>query len=175
MIRHESSLDSGAVRRAREVPVFVCSGRGAESRVLMLRRSNADGGFWHCIAGALDQDEKDEDGAARELREETGFARETLSTRLYEYAYPIELAVPEHRSHYPSGTTEIEVACFRVDLGEQLLPTLNVEHDAYRWCGFDEVRKLFRWPTVAEAFQHVVRELVDDHQKGASLQPLDSI
>jgi 8-oxo-dGTP pyrophosphatase MutT (NUDIX family) len=130
----------------------------------MLRRSKADGGFWHCVAGALDHDETDEDGAARELREETGFASETLSARLYEYAYPIGLAVPEHRSHYPAGATQIEVACFRVNLGEQLVPTLNAEHDAYRWCRFEEARQLFRWATVAEAFQHVIREIAADYQ-----------
>jgi len=124
----------------------------------MLQRSNADGGFWHCIAGALEYGESDETAAARELREETGFGSESLSARLHEYVYPIELAVAEHRSDYPAGTTQIEVVCFRADLGEALIPTLNDEHDSYHWCTFAEARRLFRWPTVADAFQRVVVE-----------------
>lgn len=83
-----------------------------------------------------------------------------------EYAYPVELAVPEHSLQYPSGTLQIEVACFRAGLSEPLVPTLNGEHDAYRWCTFDEARQLFRWPVVEVAFREVVRGIADEPDSG---------
>ncbi|MEO5575575.1 MAG: NUDIX hydrolase [Gaiellaceae bacterium] len=38
----------------------------------MLQRSIASGGFWHVVAGAVEEDESSDDAAVRELMEEVG-------------------------------------------------------------------------------------------------------
>jgi len=40
-----------------------------------------------------------------------------------------------------------------LDADERYEPSLNWEHDEYRWCSVGEAVELLRWPTVAAALQ----------------------
>ncbi len=67
------SLAAVAVSRSpHEVEVYVWRRSAPEPEVLLLRRCARLGGFWHCVAGAVEAGESERDAAARELREETG-------------------------------------------------------------------------------------------------------
>jgi 8-oxo-dGTP pyrophosphatase MutT (NUDIX family) len=59
-----------------EVAVFVV--RDQDGYVLLLHRVPADGGYWHIVAGRIDDGEIPEEAAARELREETGLVADVV-------------------------------------------------------------------------------------------------
>jgi 8-oxo-dGTP pyrophosphatase MutT (NUDIX family) len=104
--------------------------RGAEFLVLL--RCEADGGYWHTVAGAVEEGESYAEAAQRELREEIGLA-----------AQPVDL---ERTYVYD----EVQVRAFLVDVGDGWEPTLNEEHDEYRWCAPDEAAELLHWPETKE-------------------------
>jgi dihydroneopterin triphosphate diphosphatase len=105
--------------------------RGHEFLVLL--RCEADGGYWHVVAGGVESDETYADAAARELREEIGLA-----------AAPVDL----ERSYVYDDA--VEVHAFVVDVQDGWEPTLNAEHDDYRWCTRTEAAALLHWPETKE-------------------------
>jgi len=110
--------------RTREVFVFVR--RGGE--FLVLHRTPENDAYWHGVAGGVEDGESWAEAAARELREETGLA-----------ATPTPL---DHRFVYEQVTVE----CFLAEAPSGWEPTLNEEHDTYRWCGVEEAEALLYWP-----------------------------
>jgi 8-oxo-dGTP pyrophosphatase MutT (NUDIX family) len=117
----------------REVKVVVRRG----DELLVLLRCEADGGYWHTVAGGVHDGETYGEAAERELREEIGLVarpRDLDRTYLYE---------------------NVRVQAFLVDVASSWEPTLNGEHDDYRWCVADEAAALLHWPETRE----LVREL----------------
>jgi 8-oxo-dGTP pyrophosphatase MutT (NUDIX family) len=100
--------------------------RGAE--LLVLLRCAADGGYWHTVAGGVEDGESYAEAAARELHEEIGLQAEPRDLdRTYVY-------------------DDVEVRAFVVDVAPDWEPTLNGEHDEYRWCAPADAAALFHWP-----------------------------
>jgi dATP pyrophosphohydrolase len=116
--------------------VFIVVRRGEE--YLVTHRTPRGGAYWHGIAGGLEEGESYAEAAKRELYEETGLS-----------ATPVEIAEP---FVYPSddGAAEIVVGCFLVDVPDGWEPTLNDEHDDYRWCSRDDAVELLHWPEPKE-------------------------
>jgi dATP pyrophosphohydrolase len=116
------------VRRPEDAFVFVrrCG------EFLVLHRSPEQGGYWHSVAGGLEADETAVHAAARELFEETGLRGE-----------PAGAGEPWV---YPAGTSEVVVTPFLVDAPPGWEPTLDGEHDDYRWCSPADACELFHWP-----------------------------
>ena len=100
--------------------------RGDE--LLVLRRCAADGGYWHTVAGGVETGESYAVAAARELQEEVGLRAE-----------PLDL----DRTYYYD---DVQVQAFLVDVERDWEPTLNGEHDEYRWCAPADAAALFHWP-----------------------------
>jgi len=146
------------MRRPEEVQVFVCRRAGAE--FLALHRSPALGGYWHPCSGALEPGENAEQAAIRELREELDLdARELLWPVRHEYGYAAAEESLERRAEWPPGTERIAVTGFIVEAPPDFEPTLNWEHDDFRWCALDEVVALYRWPDVGAALRELLRGL----------------
>lgn len=144
------------VRRPEEIQVFVCRRSGAE--FLALHRGPARGGYWHPAAGALEEGERAEQAAVRELGEEIGLdAAGRFWPVRYEYAYDAAGEPPERRAEWPPGTERIAVTGFIVEAPPDFEPTLDWEHDDYRWCSFNEAVALFYWPDVGEALEELWR------------------
>jgi dihydroneopterin triphosphate diphosphatase len=144
------------MRRPEEVQVFVCRRSGAE--FLVLHRSSALGGYWHPASGALEEGEDADQAALRELREEIGLdaAGRFRSVRL-EYSYAAAEEPLERQAQWPPGTERIAVTGFIVEAPADFEPTLNWEHDRYRWCRLDEAVALFHWPDVGAALEELWR------------------
>jgi 8-oxo-dGTP pyrophosphatase MutT (NUDIX family) len=128
------------VRRPEEVFVFVRRG----DDFLVLRRAPARGGYWHGVAGALEDGESYAAAARRELLEETGLVAEPTEVSGV-YAYPVD-EDPGWRTRYPAETREILVRTFLIDVPPEWEPELDHEHDDYRWLPRDEAAELFYWP-----------------------------
>lgn len=113
---------------SREVKVMVRRG----DEFLVLLRCEADGGYWHVVAGGVEPDETDAHAARRELREEIGLD-----------AGPVDLA----RTYVYD---DVEVHAFLVDVPDGWEPTLNDEHDEYRWCSPPDAAARLHWPETRE-------------------------
>ena len=107
--------------------------RGEEFLVLL--RCEADGGYWHTVAGGVEDGETYAEAAERELLEEIGLV-----------AQPVDL---ERRYRYD----DVEVQAFLVDVAADWEPQLNEEHDEYRWCAPSEAAELLHWPETRELVQ----------------------
>jgi len=115
--------------------VIVFVRRGHE--VLVVHRSPANGAYWHSVSGGVEDGETDEEAAVRELREETG----------------LETSVePLHR---PFDYDGMHVEAFAADAPEDWEPTLDWEHDDYRWCTRDEAAELLHYPEPRALVQFV--------------------
>jgi dihydroneopterin triphosphate diphosphatase len=116
--------------RTRECKVMVRRG-GVE--LLVLLRCEADGGYWHTVAGGVEEGETYAQAAVRELHEEVGLVAE-----------PVDLDT----TYFYDDT--VEVHAFLVDVPGDWEPTLNEEHDEYRWLRPGEAATLYRWPETRE-------------------------
>ena len=124
-------------REWREVMIHV----RRDDEFLVALRSPDSGSYWHTIAGKVEDGETPDAGAIRELREETGLETTTLET-IGEFAY-----VREDWESEPG--LRVHVKAFLVDVGPGWEPTLNEEHDEYRWLRREEAAALLFWPEPA--------------------------
>jgi 8-oxo-dGTP pyrophosphatase MutT (NUDIX family) len=109
--------------RTQEVVIVVRRG----SEYLVVHRSPANDPYWHLIAGGVEHGETFAGAAARELLEETG----------------LEAAVEPLDS--PFEYEGVRVESFIVDAPHGWEPTLDWEHDEYRWLPREEAADLLFW------------------------------
>jgi 8-oxo-dGTP pyrophosphatase MutT (NUDIX family) len=114
--------------RTQEVLIVVR--RGEE--YLVVHRSPENEAYWHQIAGGVEDGETFAEAAVRELREETGLEAEVK---------------PLDRPFQYEG---VRVEAFIVDAPPEWEPTLDWEHDEYRWLPRAEAAELLYWPEPAD-------------------------
>ena len=129
-----------------EVLVFVR--RGAEW--LVLHRSPRQGGYWHAVAGGVEEGETSADAAARELQEELGLVAKPVDLDS-SFSYVPEDWEPRSRN----GAGPFHVACYLVDAPAGWEPQLDWEHDDYRWCSKVEAVELLHWPEPSRLLEEI--------------------
>jgi 8-oxo-dGTP diphosphatase len=114
--------------RTQEVLVVVRRG----NEFLVVHRSPENDAYWHLVSGGVEEGETFAAAAGRELLEETGLvtAVEPLDASFQYDGIRVESFVAEA----PSGWE----------------PTLDWEHDDYRWCTRREAVELLHWPEPRE-------------------------
>lgn len=112
-------------------------------------------GTWHPVMGQIETDETAPQACRRELLEEVGLERAEPLWQL-DGVHPFYLA-----SRGPTEQDAIYLAPgFATRVGRDWTPTLNEEHDAYRWVSEEEVDRDFVWPFQAEAIREVQQYLL---------------
>lgn len=122
------------MRKTREAGIFVYR-RG---RFLLMRRRD---GHWNVPAGQIEDGESFAAGAARELLEEAQLAAPLIDLDRRE-TYEVE---PRYRHLYAPGEYTVTVATYAAEAPEGWEPTLNHEHDEYRWCSLEDGLALLYW------------------------------
>ncbi len=133
-----------------QVLVYPVRRKGGEWQYLMLRRVPERSDHWQGVTGAPEWDETVAEGARRELLEETGLTPIELVPLDFSYSLPMQ---ERWKPLYPDGVAEIVEHAF-VAFVEAEEPTLDsVEHDAWRWCTYEEAMSLLFWPGNREALK----------------------
>jgi 8-oxo-dGTP pyrophosphatase MutT (NUDIX family) len=104
-------------------------------------------GAWETVHGRLDPGEKPEDGAIREIREETGLE----VARLY------NVTVQPFYLHM-FGTVQLAIV-FAAFVDEPADVKLSPEHQAHEWLSPHDAAARFIWPREKEALSHILHLL----------------
>lgn len=135
------------------VDVLVFRGTPAHGDVLVLRRAEGTRctGAWEIVHGRIEEGERPEEAAVREVREETGLTVD----RLYNLAcQPFYL----HRM----GAVQLAVI-FVAFVAEGAEPKLGVEHDLAEWLSVESASARLDWPRSVAALRDAARVLRDGH------------
>ena len=129
-------------------------------RVLAVQRADDTRcpGAWETIHGRLDDGERPEDGAVREVREETGLR----IAKLY------NVTVQPFYLHM-FGTVQLAIV-FAAFVDEPADVTLAEEHKEFEWLSPHEASSRFIWPREKEALSHILHLLA-----GGNAGPVEDV
>jgi dihydroneopterin triphosphate diphosphatase len=127
-----------------------------EDRLLLMHR--AEDRYWHVVAGVVEYGEDIGDAARRELQEESGLVGVDLIDLGSPVTYPI---TPElrRRYDYPADVRKVTAYSFAARAPAGWEPTLNEEHDEYRWTTVEEALSLLHWPEARDAVRRLAARL----------------
>lgn len=134
----------GVVREvsSRSVQVLVFHRGTGNGRVLLLRRTERDGGFWQPVTGIIEPDETPEAAAGRELEEETGLAGPVIDLG-YVRDFRIDRKYVGGSGPHPWINRE---HAFAVEVPDETDVRLSpAEHAEYLWTGLGEAREKMKW------------------------------
>lgn len=141
-ITYESSLASKKTKIvAGVVEVYVIRRNGGDWRVLTLQRASDTKrpDSWETVYGKIEDDERPERAAVREVREETGLEIEAL----------YNLTVSSFYLH-EKRTVQLAIA-FVAFVGESSEVALSEEHQHHKWLTVEDASRRFTWPRATHA------------------------
>ena len=133
-----------------KVELFVCDRSEKDPKILLLKRSVQDGGFWQPITGTLEFEESLKDCILRELKEETGISNiRSISPEIYRFHWE------------KKGYTVVELV-YIIDTPEKDI-ILSHEHEDFKWVSIEEARTMLEKENnknALERFVDVTKDLV---------------
>ena len=131
--------------RVATVDAYILRRADGRWETLLLRRAagTRSAGSWEAVHGHLEAEERPEDAAIREVREETGLAVE----RLY------NVAVQPFYLH-ASGLVTLAIA-FAAVVSARAEPSLGPEHDRSDWLPLSLASAKLRWPRSRAALSDI--------------------
>ena len=123
-----------------------------QDELLVMRRAPERLGYWSLVAGGLEPDESPREAAQRELLEETALKAEVRKLPIA-LSYSLLDDPPAIRARYAPGIERVTVHAFVTDAPDDWEPTLNAEHDLYRWCDLAEAVALVAYETTRKALR----------------------
>jgi lipoyl(octanoyl) transferase len=123
-----------------------------DGELLVMRRAPERLGYWSLVSGGVESQETPREAAERELIEETGLKAE-VSELPVALSYSLLDDPPAIRARYGPGIETVTVHPFVADAPAGWEPTLDAEHDVYRWCGLDEALELMAYDTARDALR----------------------
>lgn len=123
-----------------------------DGQLLVMRRAPERLGYWSVVAGGVEPHETSWTAAVRELREETGLAAQVRKLPI-SLSYSLLDDPPAIRARYAPGIERVTVHAFVADAPVGWEPTLDAEHDVYRWCDLDEAVGLMAYETARDALR----------------------
>ena len=122
---------------------------GADGRVLLLRRSEARGGFWQQVTGRLEPGESPDEAARRELAEETG-ADVPVEPLGYRHAFALD---PSLNRVSPGALVVVEETAFAARLPDGFSARLSDEHAEHAWVTPEEAAARLRFAGLRKAIR----------------------
>ena len=131
--------------RVSVVDVYVVRPYRADWLVLALQRGTNTRcpGSWETVHGRMETDERPEDAAVREVREEAGLDVDRLYSITCQPFYLHKL-----------GVVQVAVV-FAAFVREPADVTLGDEHQAHEWLTMADAAMRFTWPREREALSHI--------------------
>ncbi|EAR09572.1 NUDIX hydrolase [Reinekea blandensis] len=121
-----------------------------QTQILLLKRCEADGGFWSHVGGGVHAGETAVQAVLRELYEETGLRPERLYNAEYlEQFYQVE----QNRI--------LVMPVFVVFVAGDANVVLNDEHTDFTWCAFSQALERVPFHGQRQLYEHVWRLFVE--------------
>jgi lipoyl(octanoyl) transferase len=143
---------------SRSVQVLVWHRGTGGGRVLLLHRTERDGGFWQPVTGIIERGETPEDAARREVAEETGLGG-AVADLSYVRDFRIDRRYVGGTGAHPWINRE---HAFAVELPREAPVRLSPqEHREYLWTGLAEAREKVTWNGNRRALDRLERRIAE--------------
>ena len=109
--------------------------------ILLLQRSEEDGGFWQPLTGTLEFEESLIDCLTRELEEETGLSN------------PVRITEEVYRFSWPKKDYTVVELVYGIEVAADAEVKLSHEHQNFVWLSFDEAFAKLEKENNKKAFQ----------------------
>jgi len=120
-------------------------------KILILKRVPEREGHWQPITGGIEEGEKPSDTVKREIYEETGINKlERIIDLKYSFIFT---------TNWHGKLTKMREMCYAAEIKKVMLIRLSNEHEEYKWCTEEEVKKYLKWEHNLIAFNKLIRIL----------------
>jgi dihydroneopterin triphosphate diphosphatase len=137
--------------RADGIAVYVYRVVNGDYEFLQIHRTDATGVYkrsWQIVYGGIEAGETAVQAALREMREEISLA-------------PVAMFQVEYLESFYLRPRDfvLVMPVFAAEVGADAVPTLNQEHDGFRWIPAGQIKENFMWRTQREALGVILEEL----------------